>query len=223
MISKNELTRKIKSLALESGFHKVGIASPELPEERVRDLERWLAQGYQGTMHYMSRDGAKRARASEILPGARSVIALAVSYHYPDDPGPEGGEWGKVARYARGKDYHAVIGKKLKRFVGAVRAFAGSEARLKPYVDTGPIMEKAYAREAGIGFYGKNTNLLTRELGSWFFLASLVTDLELEFDRPHAGSCGSCRLCLDACPTGALVGPHKLDARKCISYWTIES
>lgn len=216
------LTRRIKALALEAGFDKVGVAPAELPPERIEGLARWLAARYEGSMAYMTRDGLKRARAGQVLEGARSVISLAVSYHYPDDTVPPEGAWGKVARYARGRDYHAVIGKKLKRLVRSIGGLAGPGARVKPYVDTGPIMEKAYAREAGVGFYGKNTNILTRDLGSWIFLASLITDLELEFDRPHSASCGACTLCLDACPTGALVRPYELDARKCISYWTIE-
>ncbi len=217
-----ELTARIKKLALEAGFHKVGIAPAELPRERVEGLARWLERGYEGSMAYMTRDGLKRAHAGEVLEGARAVISLALSYHHPDDPKPGEGAWGKIARYARGRDYHTVIGKKLKRLVRSIREIV-PDARVKPYVDTGPIMEKAYAREAGIGFYGKNTNILTRDRGSWVFLASLITDLELEFDAPHTGSCGEGRLCLDACPTGAFAGPYELDARKCISYWTIES
>lgn len=221
---KKTLAGKIKDLAIELGFDKVGISSPDLAESTESDLREWLGLGFEGSMRYMTRDGLKRARPREIMPEAKSVISLALNYYYPDGARPAGeGPFGKISRYARGRDYHGVIQKKLKELVRGIRRTTHEGVRVKAYVDTGPIMEKAFAQQAGIGFYGKNTNILTRELGSWIFLASLITDLELDFDAPHAGSCGSCRLCVEACPTGALVSAYRIDARKCLAYWTIES
>jgi epoxyqueuosine reductase len=216
------LTEQIKRAALEAGFDKCGVAPAELPASRENDLTEWLARGYAGSMHYMTRDGAKRARPSEILAGAQSVISLGLNYFYASTPKPEGRRVGRISLYARGRDYHRVIEKKLKKLKASIQALAPA-AKIKSYVDTGPIMEKAFAQAAGIGFYGKNTNILTADRGSWIFLASLVTDLALDVDKPHLGGCGSCRLCIDACPTSALVEPYRIDATKCISYWTIES
>ena len=173
-------------------------------------------------MEYMTREPARRADASKSLPGARSVLSLALNYFHPDDPKPSDAV-GKIAKYAYGRDYHTVIEKKLKRLAAYIKEAGGPDTEVRSYVDTGPILEKAYAREAGLGFFGKNTNIITREYGSFVFLASLVTTLALEPDAPHTGACGSCRICIDACPTGALSTGYTLDARKCISYWTVES
>ena len=168
----------------------------------------------------MKREPQRRAHLS---PWVRSVIALALNYHHPEDAKPEGVRTGKVAQYAYGADYHKVIEKKLKRLSAFVREAGGEGTESRGYVDTGPVLERAYAQKAGLGFVGKNTNLITRNYGSWVFLACLLTNLDLEVDAPHTGSCGSCRICLDACPTGALLGGNVLDATKCISYWTIEA
>ena len=211
----------IKRLALEAGFDLAGISPAALAPRHAEALGRWIADGFAGTMGYMVRDGADRAKPERRLEGARSVISLAVNYYHPDDPKPKQG-MGRIAKYAYGRDYHRIIEKMLKRLIRAIRAMEPA-ARLKGYVDTGPVLEKAFAQSAGLGFFGKNTNLITREYGSYVFLASLLTDLELAADEPHAGSCGSCRLCIDACPTGALLGDHRIDARRCIAYLTIES
>ncbi len=172
-------------------------------------------------MEYMKREPSRRAHPEASLSSARSVISLAVNYWHPDDPRPEAAS-GKVAKYAYGADYHDVIGKMLKDLARFVSEEGGAGTEVKTYVDTGPVLEKAFAREAGIGFFGKNTNIITREYGSWVLLASLLTNLELSYDEPHPGACGTCRLCIDACPTGALLGDHRLDAGRCISYLTIE-
>ena len=217
-----ELTEKIKAFALnEAGFDLVGISAIALPGVHEEALIRWVDQGFAGSMSYMVRDGKKRAHPEEVLPGARSVISLVVNYYHPEDPKPELLS-GKVAKYAYGRDYHKIIEKKLKILARFVKTEAGELAKVKSYVDIGPILEKAFAKESGLGFFGKNTNVITREFGSWVFLASLITNLELEYDKPHLGSCGSCRICIDACPTGALLGNYEIDARKCISYLTIE-
>ncbi len=217
------LTEKIKSFALgEAGFDLVGISAASLPVIHEQAMTRWVSDGFAGSMGYMVRDGTKRAHPEEILPGARSVISLAVNYFHLEDSKPDA-PVGKVAKYAYGADYHKIIEKKLKAISHFIKVQGGPGALVKSYVDTGPILEKAFAQQSGLGFFGKNTNVITREYGSWVFLASLITNLELEADAPHTGSCGSCRICLDACPTGALLGDYEMDARRCISYLTIEA
>jgi len=219
----NELTRRIRDYALnEAGFDLAGFSKAELPPLHGEALAKWVADGFHGTMGYMDRAGRDRSRPQDALASAQTVISLAVNYFHPDDPHP-GTPAGKVAKYAYGADYHDVIGEKLAKLAAFVLETGGPGTEVKTYVDTGPILEKAFAREAGLGFFGKNTNLLTLSHGSWIFLASLLTNLELEAGVPHAGACGTCRLCIDACPTGALLGDYRLDARKCISYLTIES
>ena len=217
------MTQKIKSFALnEAGFDLVGISRTILAPKHERALESWVSEGRAGTMSYMERDPQRRARPEQSLVSAQSVISLAVNYFHPEDPKPNKPS-GKIAKYAYGCDYHKVIEKKLKQLSKYILEIGGPGTEVKSYVDTGPILEKAFAQEAGLGFFGKNTNLITREYGSWVFLASLITSLELEADAPHTGGCGSCRICIDACPTSALLGDGSLDARKCISYLTIET
>ena len=223
-MSQKEWTEKIRRFALEeAGFDLVGFSSASLPAEHEEAASGWAENGFAGTMDYMAKDTKRRAHPERALAGAKSVISLAVNYYHPEDPRPRDHAAGKVAKYAYGADYHKVIEKRLKRVSNFIKEMAGPGTQVKSYVDTGPILEKAFAKEAGLGFFGKNTNLITKEYGSWVFLASLVTDLELEVDSPHTGACGSCRICIDACPTGALLGNYTLDARKCISYLTIES
>ncbi len=223
MVSR-ELTEKIKAFALEkAGFDLVGISAASLPEVHEHAMTQWVNNGFAGSMDYMVRSGKKRARPEEILPGARSVISLAVNYYHPEDPKPNDQAAGKVAKYAYGVDYHKLIEKKLKLLSQFILATGGKGTQVKSYVDTGPILEKAFAQQAGLGFFGKNTNLITKEYGSWVFLASFITNLELECDKPHTGSCGSCRICIDACPTDALLSNYEMDARRCISYLTIEA
>ncbi len=222
-MSSYELTARIRAFALdEAGFDLAGFSRVELPGPHAEALDRWVGEGMAGTMAWLERDPARRSDPRASLPSARSVISLAVNYGHPDDPRPEQPA-GRVAKYAYGSDYHAVIEKRLKRLERFVREAGGPGTEARSYVDTGPVLEKAFAREAGLGFFGKNTNLITKRFGSWVFLASLLTNLELEADAPHAGSCGTCTLCIDACPTGALLGDYRLDARRCISYLTIES
>lgn len=220
----SDLTEKIKKYALEeAGFDLVGVSPASLPGFHAQALEKWAASGYAGSMDYMTRDAARRADPKTILPSAKSVISLAVNYYHPEDPKPADVKAGKIALYAYGRDYHKVIEKKLKKLSRFIREAAGSGTQIKTYVDTGPLLEKAFAQNAGLGFFGKNTNIITRHFGSWVFLASVVTDLELTPDEPHTGSCGSCRICIDACPTGALLGNYEMNATQCISYLTIEA
>ena len=218
------LTEKIKRFATdEAGFDLVGFSSAALPEIHEKSLNTWVEQGFAGSMDYMKRDPQRRAHPKQILPSAKTVISLAINYFHPEDEKPLEGMHGKVAKYAYGRDYHKVIEKKLKKLSRFVLESGGEGTSVKYYVDTGPILEKAFAQNAGLGFFGKNTNIITRGFGSWVFLASVITNLELETDTPHTGSCGSCRICIDACPTDALLGNYTIDARRCISYLTIES
>ena len=211
----------IIAYARSLGFGRIGFTTPAALERDENALSHWLLQGHAGGMTYMEKNWQSRARPAELLPGARSVIALAMSYY--DGPASTVDEGtGRVARYAWGKDYHKVIQKRLESLVRYIEAMA-PDAVCKSYVDTGPLLERAVSQKAGLGFIGKNTMLISRGLGSYVFLASVLTTLDLPADLPDTRSCGSCTLCIDACPTQALTGPYQLDARRCISYLTIES
>ncbi len=221
------LTQKILRQAHALGFDAAGIASADALEQDEHALNRWLAEGRQGGMIYMAREPHRRSRPKEVLPGARSVIVLAMNYapivsgdRFQICPHPI---VGRVSRYAWGKDYHAVIEERLAQLDRFIREAAGPGTDCRSYVDHGPILEKAFARQAGIGFIGKNTLLITEAFGSWVFLSVILTTLELEAGPSQTSQCGSCRACLDACPTGALTAPYQLDANRCISYLTIEN
>jgi epoxyqueuosine reductase len=216
----------LKSWALEAGFDRAGVAQLGAVEHGEA-LVRWLDRGDQAGMGYLGRRLETRLDPSQIFPGARSALCVALQYHplYLEDgerqPEPAGDLWRRVARYARGKDYHDVMGERLRTLEERVRAaFPGCETRR--YVDTGPVLERELAARAGIGAVGKNTMLLHPEGGSWFLLGELFLGLDLAPDQPLADLCGSCTRCLDACPTGALAEPYRLDSNRCISYWTIE-
>jgi epoxyqueuosine reductase len=211
----------LKQQALALGFDRVGIAPAVTPPGHAR-LLAWIEAGYAGTMSYLTDRVDALADPRRVLDGARSVVMLLDGYHNrtPADAVPEG--WGRIARYAWGDDYHDVIRRRLHRLADWLRdALPGAAAR--GVVDTAPLAEREFAQLAGLGWLGKNTLLLNPELGSWFFLAALLTDAELEYDQPFAADhCGTCRACIDACPTAALVDEYVLDARRCISYLTIE-
>jgi epoxyqueuosine reductase len=216
------LTEQIKAAAHEAGFDAVGIAriAPPAVDTLQARLRAWLAQGYHGLMEWMGRDSDRRADPSRVLPGCRSVIALGVNYytghHADESPGH-----GRIARYAWGADYHDVLRARLETLAARIASLAPAH-RTRAYVDTGPIMEKAWAERAGLGWIGKHSNLVSPRYGSWLVLAELLTTLELEPDTPGADLCGTCTLCLRACPTGAIVEPYVVDATRCISYLTIE-
>lgn len=212
------LTSRVKSRARSLGFTSVGIARAEPLDEEGDRLRRWLERGYQASMGWMARSEERRRDPSLVLPGARSVIAVALNYYTPV-PHEEGA--GRVSRYAWGDDYHDVLGAKL----GELRDWLltqSPEAGAKAYVDTGPVMDKAWAVRAGIGWLGKHTNVITREMGSWVFLGEILTTLELEPDGAGQDRCGTCTLCIEACPTGAIVEPYVVDSNLCLSYLTIE-
>lgn len=214
-------TEHIKRQALALGFQAVGIARVDRREEALEGrLRSWLARGYHGLMAWMERDPDRRADPARILPGCRSVISLGMNYftdHQPDErPG-----YGRIARYAWGEDYHHILRDRLERLVDEIHALA-PESQSRCYVDTGPVMEKAWAERAGLGWIGKHSNLVSPQYGSWLLLGEILTTLELPPDEAGTDLCGSCTLCLRACPTGAIVEPYVVDARKCISYLTIE-
>jgi epoxyqueuosine reductase len=212
---------RARQLALEAGFDLVGIAGAEAPPE-LASFGEWVARGHAGDMAYLTGQVAKRSELRAAFPWARSVVCVGLQYDTPHPYSTETpSERGWISRYAWGDDYHDVMKAMLDRVVERLRAEAGPfEART--YVDTGPIVERAWAAAAGLGAWGKNTCLLHPEHGSWFFLGEIVTDLEMGPDAPRADMCGTCTACLEACPTGALPAPGVLDATRCISYLTIE-
>jgi epoxyqueuosine reductase len=209
---------QIKLKAKEIGFSHVGIAQAESGIETLR-LQNWLKLGYQADMAWMA--NPKRQDITTVMAGVKSVICLGLNYYSPAQRTEEP-DHGKISRYGWGRDYHRVITKKLKLLnVWLQQQQPGIQTRF--YVDSGPISEKAWAEKAGIGWIGKHSNLITTDYGSWIFLAEILTDLELESDRPHLQHCGTCTRCLDACPTGAIVQPFVVDANRCIAYHTIEN
>jgi len=210
----------VREKALALGFHRVGVARAEPLDDDHARYARFVAAGYHGDMDWLARDGdARRDVGHEgILPGARSVVVCALSYHRADAASPMPGA--TVARYARGRDYHNFLRKRLRRLAAWMRATLGAEAR--PTVDTAPVLERAWARLAGVGFVGKNGCVIAPGLGSYLLLGEVVTDLALTPDAPMEPRCGACTRCLDLCPTRAFVAPMVLDARRCVSYLTIE-
>ena len=209
----------VKQIAQRLGFMACGISKATFLEEEAPRLEKWLMQNHHGEMGYMARNFDKRLDPRKLVPGAKSVVSLLYNY-YPnasqtDKDAP------KLARYAYGKDYHHVIKDKLFEFMHDIQTEIGAvEGRV--FVDSAPVLEKAWAAKSGLGWVGKNTNLIRKHNGSYFFIAELIIDLELAADGAVTDHCGSCTACLDACPTNAFVAPYKLDASKCISYFTIE-
>jgi epoxyqueuosine reductase len=214
-VQPSSLANRIKAEAYARGFDLAGITTLG-PADTASAFDRWLDQGYGGTMQYLEGGAPKRRDSRLVVKGAKSAIVVGMEYGGREPSGP-------VARYARGVDYHDVMLDRLRDLLAAVCRLSGSTVTGKAYVDTGPILERDLARRAGLGWFGKNTNLINPELGSFFFLGALLVDLDLEPDTPfEADRCGSCTRCLEACPTQALVEPRVLDATRCISYLTIE-
>jgi epoxyqueuosine reductase len=217
---------RLADFARELGFDSCRIAACSSPPH-VEEFDNWLSEGAHGEMGYMARGEEKRRDPQKILPGAKSIIVLALNYFQGAEAGVSPAKsgtaatpaTGRIARYAWGDDYHDVIAAKLDKIDIWLREFGGQQ---KCYVDTGPILERDHAALAGIGWHGKSTMLIGEKLGTWFFLAEILTTLELPPDKPARDRCGTCERCIKACPTGAITGPHKLDARRCISYLTIE-
>jgi epoxyqueuosine reductase len=216
----DSLAARVKQHALELGFELAGIA-PATPADGFDSLRAWLERGYAGEMEYMNRHAEARRHPSSILPGVRSVVMVGLNYK-PEDTEQSAVAGAKVARYALGADYHDVLRERLNQLLGRISDDAPG-CRGRTVVDTAPLLERDFARRAGLGWFGKNTMLLNKHLGSCFFIGALLLDLELEPDAPHETShCGTCTACLDACPTQAFTAPGQLDARRCISYLTIE-
>jgi epoxyqueuosine reductase len=217
---KGELTARARTL----GFDAAGVSSVELPEDE-QHLIAWLNAGYHGDMDYMRRHGTKRSRPAELAPGTLRVISVRMNYWPEEARDSEAvlndGELGYVSRYALGRDYHKVMRRALQRLAEELSARIGPFG-FRVCVDSAPVLEKALARNAGLGWIGKHTNLISRDAGSYFFLGEILTDLPLPVDAPATAHCGTCSACMPACPTQAIVAPYQLDARRCISYLTIE-
>lgn len=217
------LSQQIKVWAKELGFQQAGITQGLLGDYEEK-LEDWLSKGYHGEMEYMERYGTKRSRPSELMPGTKSIISVRLNYLPPNARIAEQlqqKDKAFISRYALGRDYHKLIRKRLEKLAQKIETVVGP-FDYRPFADSAPVMEKPLAEQAGLGWIGKNTNLLNRETGSWFFLGTLYTNLDLPVDQAVTNHCGSCRACLDVCPTQAFIGPYQLDASRCISYLTIE-
>jgi epoxyqueuosine reductase len=218
------LAAKIRAWGQELGFGDVGIAGVELGADEAH-LVSWLDAGFHGEMDYMERHGTKRSRPHELTPGTIRVIAVRMDYAPPgianawDVIGDDGRAY--IARYALGRDYHKVVRSRLQKLADRIAAVTGPFG-YRVFTDSAPVLEKALARDAGLGWIGKHTLLLSREAGSWFFLGEIYTDLPLPLDEAASAHCGTCTRCIDVCPTQAIVAPYRLDARRCISYLTIE-
>lgn len=219
-MDKHTLVRQLREEATRLGFDQVGIARAERLDEEAKRLEQWLSKGYQGSMHWMENHFEKRIDPTKLVPGAKSVISLVFNYHTdkeqrdPDAP--------KISKYAYGEDYHFVLKRKLKSLLSWITDQVG-EVNGRCFVDSAPVMEREWAKRSGLGWLGKNTLLIHPKKGSYYFLAEIIMDLELPIDHPIKDYCGTCRKCIDACPTNAFSNEgYLLDASKCISYLTIE-
>ena len=209
------MKEKIQQRARDLGFDDCRVTTAN-PPDNAATFQRWLAARYHGEMGYLERNAYKRIDPDKVLPGARSIVTLATSYHREDQ------NTGPVARYARFSDYHDTLAESLKTLSEFVTRLGGESARSLWYVDTGPLLERDLAQRSGLGFIGKHTNLISRKLGNWIFLSEIITTVAIEPDPPEKNRCGSCTRCIAACPTEAIRAPFELDARRCISYLTIE-
>jgi epoxyqueuosine reductase len=215
---RSRYTQLLKNKSRELGFEYCGISKAEFLEEEAPRLEQWLHEGRQGSMGWMENHFDKRLDPRLLVEGAKSVVSLLLNY-YPEKE-LESSEY-KISKYAYGKDYHTVIKDKLKELVFFLKQEIG-DINGRAFVDSAPVMDKVWAKKSGLGWVGKNTNLINRDTGSFFFIAELILDIELEYDGPIKDYCGTCTRCLDACPTDALQTPYVIDGSKCISYLTIE-
>ena len=218
------IAARIRMLAREAGFERCGIAGIELGEDEEH-LRRWLSEGLYGDMEWMARHGSKRSRPGELVPGTLRVVSVGLDYG-PDDHDEAwhtlaDGERAYVARYALGRDYHKLMRNRLQKLATRIGEEVGPFG-FRVFVDSAPVLERALARNAGLGWIGKHTCLIDRDGGSWFFLGEIYLDLPLPVDAPASAHCGTCTRCIDVCPTQAITAPYRLDARRCISYLTIE-
>ena len=216
--NKAKNTNLIKEEAKRLGFMSCGMSKAEFLEEEAPRLEEWLNKNRNGQMYYMENHFGKRLDPTKLVEGSKSVISLLLNYYPNEFQNPESY---KISKYAYGKDYHFVIKDKLKSLLQFIQNEIG-EVDGRAFVDSAPVLDKAWAAKSGLGWIGKNSNLLSKKAGSFFFIAELIVDLELEYDTPVTDHCGTCTACIDACPTNAIVEPYKVDGSKCISYFTIE-
>lgn len=219
--SLKEFTRKLKEKAFEIGFHKIGIVRAENLKDEGGHLKQWLEKDFHGEMKWLEREPEKRSDPNLLFPGAKTVVVVALNYYTPHEH-EETAAKGKVSRYAWGDDYHDVVKEKLRELYAFIKT-EKPDADGKICVDTAPIMDKAWAVRAGIGWMGKHSNVITKEFGSWIFIGEILLDFRLEYDTETVPDhCGTCTACLDACPTNAIVAPFVVDSRACLSYATIE-
>ena len=218
MNSKSKHTKIIKTEAKRLGFLSCGISKAEFLENEAPRLEKWLKNNMHGKMQYMENHFDKRLDPTKLVEGSKSIISLLLNY-YPDQTQAKNSY--KISKYAFGTDYHYVIKDKLKELIHSIQEQIG-EVNGRAFVDSAPVLDKAWAAKSGLGWIGKNSNLITQQVGSFYFIAELIVDLDLDYDAPTTDHCGSCTACLDACPTQAIVEPYVVDGSKCISYFTIE-
>jgi len=220
----HSLISNIKQWGLELGFQQIGMTNTDLSQYETRFLD-WLVKKFHGKMDFMEKHGVKRSRPADLIPGTVSIISARMDYLPPDTSAIEvlqNSEKGYISRYALGRDYHRLMRKRLDLLANKINAVAG-QIGYRAFCDSAPVLEKPIAEKAGLGWIGKHTNLINSKAGSWFFLGEIYTDLPLPSDNPVTNShCGSCSACMDVCPTQAIIGPYQLDARRCISYLTIE-
>ncbi|MFY7911427.1 MAG: tRNA epoxyqueuosine(34) reductase QueG [Emticicia sp.] len=220
LLLQQKFSQQIKSKAIELGFDACGISKAEFLEEEAPRLEKWLNLNYHGKMAYMANHFDKRLDPRKLVDGAKSVITVILNY-FPEQTLPENDESYKISKYAYGTDYHFVLKDKLKDLMTYISEEIG-EVNGRVFVDSAPVMDKVWAKKSGIGWVGKHTNLITREIGSFFFIGEIICDLELQADTAMKDYCGTCTRCVDACPTDAITQPYVVDGSKCISYFTIE-
>nr|WP_299175074.1 tRNA epoxyqueuosine(34) reductase QueG [uncultured Allomuricauda sp.] len=211
-------TKRIKAEAKRLGFLSCGVSKAEFLEEEAPRLEKWLNQNMHGEMQYMENHFDKRLDPTKLVEGSKSVVSLLLNYYPSEIQNPDAY---KISKYAYGTDYHFVIKDKLNHLLNFIQEEIG-EVHGRAFVDSAPVLDKAWAARSGLGWIGKHSNLLTQQVGSFYFIAELIIDLELEYDSPVTDHCGTCTACIDACPTEAIVEPYKVDGSKCISYFTIE-
>lgn len=215
-------TMKVRHRALELGFDACGFAKAEVLTDEARRLEEWLFENRHGEMDWMERNFDKRIDPGKLVPGTNSVISVIGSYHFPENLDYDRlADTPKIAKYARGRDYHKVFKQRLRKLFAFMKEMIG-DIQGRVFVDSAPVMEKAWAEKAGLGWIGKNSNLLNREYGSFFLIGEILVDIPFTYDAPQTDHCGTCTLCIDACPTNAIYEPYKIDSNRCISYLTIE-